>query len=79
MPTFFQPKVKDISYGSFLQMVDDGLKLAKVEITDKRIAGICKDDANKEIYVTGRIEDPQLVERLMKSKGRVFSGCTEGA
>ena len=67
MPTFFQPKVKDISYGSFLQMVDDG-KLAKVEITDKRIAGICKDDANKEIYVTGRIEDPQLVERLMKSK-----------
>ena len=24
MPTFFQPKVKDISYGSFLQMVDDG-------------------------------------------------------
>lgn len=67
MPTFFSPKVHDVSYNSFMQMVDDG-KLSKVEITDKRIAALGKGEQEKEIYVTGRVEDPQLAERLMKSK-----------
>lgn len=67
MPTFFSPKVHDVSYNSFMQMVDEG-KLSKVEITDKRIAALGKDEQEKEIYVTGRVEDPQLAERLMKSK-----------
>ena len=67
MPTFFSPKVHDVSYNSFMQMVDEG-KLSKVEITDKRIAALGKGDQEKEIYVTGRVEDPQLAERLMKSK-----------
>lgn len=67
MPTFFSPKVKEISYGNFLQMVDEG-KVSKVEITDNRIASLSKDGNDKEIYVTGRVEDPQLVDRLMKSK-----------
>lgn len=66
VPTFFSPKVHELSYGNFLQMVDDG-KLNKVEITDKRIAALGKE-GEKEIYVTGRVDDPQLVERLMKSK-----------
>ena len=67
MPTFFSPKVHDVSYNSFMQMVDEG-KLSKVEITDKRIAALGKDEQAKEIYVTGRVEDPQLVDRLIKSK-----------
>lgn len=67
VPTFFSPKVNDVSYGSFLQMVDDG-KFSKVEITEKRIAALGKGDNEKEIYVTGRVEDPQLVDRLIKSK-----------
>ena len=67
MPTFFSPKVHDVSYNSFMQMVDEG-KLSKVEITDKRIAALGKGEHEKEIYVTGRVEDPQLAERLMKSK-----------
>ncbi len=67
VPTFFSTKVNEVSYGSFLEMVDEG-KLSKVEITDKRIAALGKDEGEKEIYVTGRVEDPQLVERLIKSK-----------
>ena len=67
MPTFFSPKVHDVSYNSFMQMVDEG-KLSKVEITDKRIAALGKGEQEKEIYVTGRVEDPQLVDRLIKSK-----------
>lgn len=67
LPTFFSPKVNEISYGNFLQMVDEG-RISKVEITDNKIASVCKDDGEGKIYVTGRVEDPQLVDRLIKSK-----------
>ena len=66
VPTFFSPKVQEISYGNFLQMVDEG-KVSKVQITDKKIAAIEKGANEKEFIVTGRVDDPQLVERLIKS------------
>ncbi len=66
MPMFFNPKMKEVSYNNFLQMVDEG-KVSKVEITDNRLAAVDKNN-EKEIYVTGRVEDPELANRLMKSK-----------
>lgn len=66
MPMFFNPKMKEVSYNNFLHMVDEG-KVSKVEITDKRLAAVDKNN-EKEIYVTGRVEDPELANRLMKSK-----------
>ena len=66
MPMFFNPKMKEVSYNNFLQMVDE-CKVSKVEITDKRLAAVDKNN-EKEIYVTGRVEDPELANRLMKSK-----------
>ena len=66
MPMFFNPKMKEVSYNNFLQMVDEG-EVSKVEITDKRLAAVDKNN-EKEIYVTGRVEDPELANRLMKSK-----------
>ena len=66
MPMFFNPKMKEVSYNNFLQMVDEG-KVSKVEITDKRLAAVDKNN-EKEIYVTGRVEDPELANRLMKIK-----------
>lgn len=66
MPMFFNPKMKEVSYNNFLQMVDEG-KVSKVEITDKRLAAVDKNN-EKEIYVTGRVEDPELANRLMRSK-----------
>ena len=67
VPNFFSVKTHDIPYGTFIQMVDED-KFSKVEITDKRIAALGKGADEQQIYVTGRVEDPQLVERLMKSK-----------
>lgn len=67
VPTFFSPKVHQITYNSFLQKVDEG-KISKIEITDKQIAGVDKENEGKEIFVTGRVEDPQLVDRLIKAK-----------
>ena len=66
-PLFFQTKVNEVSYTNFLQMVDAG-KGSKVEITKDRIALLCKDNDKDVIYVTGRVEDPDLVNRLMKAK-----------
>ncbi len=72
VPTFFNPKVHQLSYTAFLQMVDEG-KIGKIEITPNKIAGVSKVTnpvsgvVNKEIYVTGRVEDPQLVDRLMRA------------
>lgn len=65
-PNFLQSSVHQVSYSNFLQLVDEG-KVNKVEISDKKIAGMNKEN-EKEIYITGRVEDPQLAERLMKSK-----------
>ena len=72
MPMFFNPKMKEVSYNNFLQMVDEG-KVSKVEITDKRLAAVDKNN-EKEIYVTGRVEDPELANRLMKSKVEFTQG-----
>ena len=66
-PAMFKTKVSDLSYDSFIQMVDEG-KFGKVEISEKRIAATAKDPEDKKIYVTGRVDDNQLVEKLMKSK-----------
>lgn len=66
MPMFFRQKMNNVSYNSFIQMVEEG-KISKVEITDKQLAAVDKNN-EKEIYVTGRVEDPELANRLMKSK-----------
>ena len=61
-PAMFKTKVSDLSYDAFIQMVDEG-KFGKVEISDKRIAATAKDPEDKKIYVTGRVDDNQLVEK----------------
>ena len=50
VPTFFSPKVNELSYGNFIQMVDDG-KFSKVEITDKRIAALGKVLTNNKFML----------------------------
>ncbi len=66
-PALFKTKVSELPYSTFIQMMDEG-KFGKVEISDKRIAATAKDPEDKKIYVTGRVEDNQLVEKLTKSQ-----------
>ena len=66
-PALFKTKVTELPYNSFIQMMDEG-RFGKVEISEKRIAATAKDPDDKKIYVTGRVEDNQLVEKLTKSK-----------
>jgi len=66
-PLFFKPQMHEVSYTNFLTMVDEG-KATKVEITKDRIALLCNADGKEQIYVTGRVDDPELVNRLVKAK-----------
>ena len=63
-PMMTRPQVTQVDYGTFLQQVDAG-KVLKVEVDEKQILYVQKDESGKDAYfVTGRIEDPQLVDRL---------------
>ena len=76
-PAMFKTKVSELSYDSFIQMVDEG-KFAKVEISEKRIAATAKDPEDKKIYVTGRVQDSNLLARLEKSKVRPLHHRADG-
>ena len=67
LPNFYSTNIKEISYGNFLQIVDEG-RAEKIEITDSKLALVEKDDEKKTVYVTGRVEDPELVKRLINNK-----------
>ena len=71
-PVFFRPQVTLVDYGAFLTQIKSGA-VTLVEIQDNQINFVAKDGAGKEVsYVTGRIADPELVNRLYNA-GVVFS------
>lgn len=63
MPTIAKSKIKEINYGTFLNMIDEG-KVKSVEIGDREITIESKEAEDKNIYITGRMEDPDLIKRL---------------
>lgn len=62
-PAIFGKTVKDIDYGSFLDMVEEG-KVAEVEIQNNFLVFQSNEGKEGKYYKTGTIEDPGLVERL---------------
>ncbi|MDD4780551.1 MAG: ATP-dependent metallopeptidase FtsH/Yme1/Tma family protein, partial [Tissierellia bacterium] len=58
-------RVERVDYGTFLKMVESG-EVTKVEIDDKQIAFL--SNTNEDIvYVTGKFDDPNLIDRLRVS------------
>lgn len=67
-PLLTSQQITQVDYGTFLQQVDNK-KVKTVEIRDNQIAFVALDDKGKEnIYVTGRMDDPDLVKRLYDAK-----------
>ncbi|HRC81363.1 MAG TPA: ATP-dependent zinc metalloprotease FtsH [Sedimentibacter sp.] len=62
-----QSKIVEVDYGTFLNMVEAG-QVTAVEIDSKQIAFITEKDEGI-VYITGKFEDPMLVERL-RSAGK---------
>ncbi len=63
-PLIMQVKVKEVDYGTFMQMIKDN-NIGSVEFEDSQIIFTDKDEKN--IYKTGAMDDPTLTERLFES------------
>src|SRR6202030_3998939 len=63
-PAIVQYSIKNVDYGTFLTMVDQG-KVKQAQIQDDYITFSLKND--NTIYKTGTVNDPELVDRLHKA------------
>jgi len=70
MPNISEGRIIEVDYGTFMSMTADG-KIGKVEIQSNRI--LFTDKTETQIYKTGILDDPGLIDRL-HSAGAVFSG-----
>lgn len=67
-PLMLKQQVTKANYDTFLSQIDGG-KVKTVEIEDKQIGYTAVDDQGEEkLYLTGRVDDPDLVNRLYKAK-----------
>ena len=71
-PNFGQPTTKDTDYATCISYVDQG-KLSKVLIKDD----VVYFTVGKENFKTAEVNDPQLVDRLIKAKSPNKSGHIE--
>ncbi|HMM69711.1 ATP-dependent zinc metalloprotease FtsH [Gudongella oleilytica] len=69
-PRMAKPQIEPIDYGTFLQKLENG-EISVVEIKDNQIYLQGKGDS-PELFSTGTMDDPQLVDRLY-SAGVTFS------
>jgi cell division protease FtsH len=69
VPWFMQRQIKEIDYSTFITMTENH-EIGSVEIQSNQILFTDKDE--KQIYKTGIMNDPNLVERLTAS-GATFS------
>ncbi|WP_043934302.1 ATP-dependent zinc metalloprotease FtsH [Bacillus sp. EB01] len=63
-PVIMERKIKQVDYGTFLSQVEKG-DVTTVEIQEKQIGYKVPDD--ERTYVTGRVDDPELVNRLYEA------------
>ncbi|WP_097026919.1 ATP-dependent zinc metalloprotease FtsH [Clostridium peptidivorans] len=71
MPSLQKQRIVEVDYGTFLKMVNEK-KINTVEIQDTKITFSSNVDGKETIYVTGKLDDPNLVNSL-KTSGVKFS------
>ena len=74
MPYINAYQVKEVDYGTFMSMTEEQ-NIGKVEVMDNQI--IFTDKAEENIYKTGRMDDPQMVDRLYNSGAEFASEIVE--
>lgn len=65
VPFFEEQKIEKVDYGTFLNMIEDGV-INQVNLTDSKITFTSEKEADI-IYETGRIDDPNIVDRLYEA------------
>ncbi len=74
VPTVRQMKIEEVDYGTFMRMTENS-EIGKVMVEDNQI--LFTDKSEKNIYKTGLMNDPGLVERLYKSDAQFSSEIIE--
>ena len=69
MPRISEHQIKEVDYGTFMTMTEEN-NIGKVDVQTNRI--VFTDREEKQIYKTGLMDDPGLIERLHNSDA-VFS------
>lgn len=68
LPRFIEAQVKEVDYGTFMSMTEEG-NIGRVEVQTNKI--IFTDKGEGTVYKTGLMDDPTLLDRLHQS-GAVF-------
>lgn len=64
LPSYMNRSVEEVTYSTFLNQVATG-DVSEVKLEDTQITFVATDDAgDKQVYMTGLIDDPTLVTRL---------------
>ena len=64
LPSYMNRSVEEVTYSTFLNQVSAG-DVSEVKLEDTQITFVATDDAgDKQVYMTGLIDDPTLVTRL---------------
>lgn len=67
-PEILKQQITQVDYGTFLTQVEKG-NVKTVEIQDNQIIFTQVDGTgNEDIYITGRVDDPELANRLYAAK-----------
>ncbi|WP_352420520.1 ATP-dependent zinc metalloprotease FtsH [Proteiniborus sp.] len=67
-PSILRKQITQVDYGTFLTQIENG-KVKAVEVQDNYIAFIALDEkGNEKVYVTGRMDDLELANRLYGAK-----------
>lgn len=75
IPNFERQRVTEVGYGSFIRMLEQK-KVEEVKLEDNKISYITKGDKKK--YVTGKLDDPELVSKLQESGAKYAQDIPSG-
>lgn len=66
-PALLKRHITQVDYGRFLKELETG-RVSRVEVQDEQIVFVVRNENGREsIYITGRMEDPDLVNRLYEA------------
>lgn len=67
LPMFVKGQITQVDYGTFLKQIEAG-QIKSVEIQANQIGFTTKSSSGQDnLFVTGRVDDPDLVNRLYKA------------
>ena len=74
-PNLFKGRVKEVGYETFINMTENN-EIGSVTIESNQIT--FTDKSEKQVYQTGRLDDPDLIQRLYNSGAKFESQIDSG-